>query len=360
MLIIFLIFVISYIIGNIKINGISFGSSAIILISLIFGHYGFEISPDIRNLGLLLFVCSVGLSCGPTFINHFRKNAKSYIFNGLFTIAFAALVTILIIKLFSIDIHIALGLFTGALTSTPGFAIASELSKSNITTAAYGISYPFGVVGVTLFCQIMSKKTNKNTNSSIKDKYINKKIKVFDSSGLLNFSITMFIGILLGMIKIPLLGGYSFSFGNSGGPLIAGIIIGSIGKIGSYDLSVKDEVLGVLKNFGLSLFLLGSGLQAGKDIVSIINEYGIMLFFLGAIITLSSLLFSYFLTSKVFKLSLINSLGSVCGAMTSTPALGSLSSNIEDESVLSSYAATYPISLISVILFSQILYIFFS
>ena len=359
MLIIFVIFAIAYILGNIKINGISFGSSAIILISLIFGHYGYQISPDIKNLGLLLFVCSVGLSCGPTFINHFKKNAKSYILNGLLTIGFAAFVTALIILIFKVDVKIALGLFTGALTSTPGFAIASELSKSSITTAAYGISYPFGVVCVTLFCQLMSKSISGSGVNTNKDKFVNKKVKIFDNSGLLNYSIAMLIGILIGKISIPLPGGFHFSFGNSGGPLIAGIMIGAIKKIGSYDLSVKDDVLGVLKNFGLSLFLLGSGLEAGKDIVSIINEYGIMLFIFGAIITSTSLIFSYLLTNKLFKLPLVNSLGSVCGAMTSTPALGSLSSNVEDDSVLSSYAATYPISLVCVILFSQLLFIIF-
>lgn len=361
MLEIFIILVISYILGNIKIKGISFGSSAIILISMIFGHFGFTMNPDLKNLGLLMFVCSVGLSSGPTFIYHFKKNAKGYILNGFMIVFIAFLVTALTILLFKLDIRLALGLFTGALTSTPGFAVASELSGSSMTTAAYGISYPFGVVCVTLFCQLMSKKIEENRQEA-PDKIIEKvehDLKIFDASGILNFSLTMVLGIIIAKIKIPLPGGFSFSFGSAGGPLIAGLIISGIGKINNYTLNVNNNVLKVLKDLGLSFFLLGSGLEAGKDIVGIVNEYGILLFIFGAFITALPMFTSYFVAIKLLKLPLVNALGSICGGMTSTPALGSLTSNVNDERIVYSYAATYPIALICVILFCQLLNLLF-
>ena len=169
MLEVFAIFAISYILGSIRIKGVCFSASAIIVISMIFGHFGFQISPDLKNLGLLLFVYCVGFQSGPTFMVNFKKNAKVYMFNGFLIVATAAIIVIGLIKLFSLDTRLALGLFTGALTSTPGFAIASELSDSTLTTAAYGISYPFGVICVTLFCQFMSRKITSvhDGNSSI-------------------------------------------------------------------------------------------------------------------------------------------------------------------------------------------------
>ena len=228
-----------------------------------------------------------------------------------------------------------------------------------MTIAAYGISYPFGVICVTLFCQFMSRNVNNKNNNKSKE-VVKDRIKKGDiKNALLNFSLTMILGILIGKIQIPLPGAYSFSFGNSGGPLIAGIIIGSVGSIGNYSLTVDDNVLRILKDFGLSLFLLGSGLQAGKDILSIIQNYGISLMLFGALITAIPMLISYYISVYVIKLPLINSLGSICGGMTSTPALGALSQNVDDDEVLASYAATYPIALICVILFSQLLYILF-
>ena len=65
-----------------------------------------------------------------------------------------------------------------------------------------------------------------------------------------------------------------------------------------------------------------------------------------------------FLFAKyVLKLSLLNNLGSVCGGMTSTPALGTLINVCKTDDVASAYAATYPIALISVVLVAQLLII---
>lgn len=360
MLIVFIIFAISYLIGNIKIKGISLGVSTIMLIALVFGHFGYSISSDVKNLGLLLFTCSLGISAGPTFVMNFKKNATSYIINGLIIVLSAALTTILIIKLAHIKTELALGLFTGALTSTPGFASASEATNSILTTAGYGISYPFGVVGVTLFCQFLSRKEKKTSKYIEKDNlkehrfdYIN-----IDKTGMFNFSLIMLIGILIGMINIPLGSNMSFKFGNAGGPLIAGIIFGSIRHIGRIYLSVDDKTLLVLKNIGLSLFLLGSGLDAGKDFVNIIQTYGLNLFIYGAIITLIPMIISYFVMIKIVKLPLIQTLGSICGGMTSTPALGALSQNNDNEEAVTSYAATYPVALIMVVLLVQFIYLF--
>jgi putative transport protein len=49
------------------------------------------------------------------------------------------------------------GLFTGALTSTPGLATAIDASKSTLASIGYGIAYPFGVLGVIIFVRIINK-----------------------------------------------------------------------------------------------------------------------------------------------------------------------------------------------------------
>ena len=62
---------------------------------------------------------------------------------------------------------------------------------------------------------------------------------------------------------------------------------------------------------------------------------------------------------KQEKLNLLNNLGSICGGMTSTPALGTLISTAGTEKVAGAYASTYPIALISVVIVSQVLIIIF-
>ena len=53
------------------------------------------------------------------------------------------------------------------------------------------------------------------------------------------------------------------------------------------------------------------------------------------------------------KLFLLNNLGSLTGAMTSTPALGTLINVAKTDQVGNAYAATYPIALICVVLSAQ-------
>ena len=67
----------------------------------------------------------------------------------------------------------------------------------------------------------------------------------------------------------------------------------------------------------------------------------------------------FFFAKYVLKLSLLNNLGSLTGAMTSTPALGTLTNVAKTDDVAAAYAATYPIALIAVVLVSQFLVILF-
>ncbi len=358
MLILFVILIISYLLGNIKIKGVSFGPSMIMLVSLIFGHLGYRISDQIKNLGLLLFVCPLGITAGPAFLHDFRRNARIYMINGFLIVFSAALLTFVLIKNTDLNPALALGLFTGSLTSTPGLAAASEVSQSPLTVAGYGISYPFGVIGVTLFCQLLARKDQTAKETYRPEKKSNQQqYYLIDRSGILNFSITIVLGILIGMIRIPLPHGLSFSFGNAGGTLIAGLIMGSIRHIGVFSLSIDEHILGVIKDLGLSFFLLGSGLEAGNEIVPILHQHGVILLFYGAVITLVPMLISCFITLKLSGLSLLEALGSISGGMTSTPALAALSQHDSGNRAISAYIATYPIALISVVILTQIIYL---
>ena len=67
----------------------------------------------------------------------------------------------------------------------------------------------------------------------------------------------------------------------------------------------------------------------------------------------------YILATKVFKIDVLNSLGAICGGMTSTPALGTLMAVTKAEAVAVSYAATYPLALIMVVLCCEFIPILF-
>ena len=71
------------------------------------------------------------------------------------------------------------------------------------------------------------------------------------------------------------------------------------------------------------------------------------------------MIIGYVFARHILKLNLFNSLGSICGGMTSTPALGTLISVTGTDDVASAYAATYPIALLAVVLVSQFMIVIF-
>lgn len=371
LMIVFLVAVIGYLVGSIKIRGVELGTAGVLLVALVFGHFGFEVPDLVRELGLICFVTSVGFIAGPKFFRNFKINARSYILLGAIIITIGALTTIGIIEIAGVPSDVSVGMMAGALTSTPGLAAAIDATGSVHASVGYGIAYPFGVVGVVLFVQLVPKflKTDMAAerarfeaaqNVGDEEFHKTKKEELFyaDSMGFFPFALAIVLGIILAKIVIPLPGGAEFSLGTSGGPLIAGLILGHFGKIGRLSMKVEKHVLECLREFGLALFLIGAGVEAGAGFVEILQEEGLVLFIYGALITLIPMFVGYFFAAKVLKLSLFNSLGSICGGMTSTPALGTLIRVTETDDVASAYAATYPVALVFVVLGCQFIGIF--
>lgn len=371
LMVVFLVALIGYLVGSIKIRGVELGTAGILLVALVFGHFGFEVPDLVRELGLICFVTSVGFIAGPKFFRNFKLNAKSYILLGLIIIAMGALTTCAVIILTGTPTDVTVGMMAGALTSTPGLAAAIDATASNSASVGYGIAYPFGVVGVVLFVQLVPKflktdmaaeraKFEAAANVDVEEFHKTKKEELFyaDSMGFFPFAVAVAAGIVLANIVIPLPGGAEFSLGTSGGPLIAGLVLGHFGHFGKLSVQVEKHVLECLREFGLALFLIGAGVQAGAGFVEILKEQGLVLFLYGALITLIPMLVGYFFAVKVLKLSLFNALGSICGGMTSTPALGTLIRVTETDDVASAYAATYPVALVFVVLACQFIGIF--
>jgi putative transport protein len=155
--VLFLIVAIGFIVGNIKVKGISLDVSAVIFVALVFGHYGVSIPADIQKIGLTLFIFTIGIQAGPGFFESFKKNGRELIVLAFILVGSASLLTILLALIFNVDTDIAIGLLTGALTSTPGLAAAIESTQSPMASIGYGIAYPFGVIGVILFVRMYPK-----------------------------------------------------------------------------------------------------------------------------------------------------------------------------------------------------------
>ena len=520
LILLFMIIVIGKFVGHWSIKGVGLGSSAVLFVAIVFGHYGYEISGVIRNLGLSLFIVSVGLQAGPRFFRMLRTSGVVFSIISVSIIAFAGITTIVTAKIMDLPAALSIGIMTGALTSTPGLAAALEATGDPIASVGYGIAYPFGVLAVVLFVQLLPKvlkvdllkdltqkanpikrskapdimtievieefvhkrplnelkltegtsvvfsriirgdrtiislgntlvlkgdrlvavgiKTdleelcskighqvpttfenrdnvklrkitvesegvvgkslkelelrckygvtitrierggfefNQSPNWSLEqgdvltvvstearldeiERFFSRKKLGVTNIHLFSFSLILLLGIVIGMIplKIPRIG--TISLGIAGGPLFVALIIGHFGKIGPIRARFFQPSNQVIGDIGLAMFLAGAGTTAGAGIVDIIQQEGLRILLAGAIITIVPLLAGYLLGKKLFSLSMVHSLGAVCGGMTSTPGLGALNSLVESEDPAIAYAAAYPFALIFVAIMSQILVLF--
>lgn len=378
---IFAIMVLGYLLGKVSVKGISLGSAAIFLVALVVGHFqgvafenieawaGDKAAVDtyfdmIKNLGLVLFVTAVGLIAGPGFFHNLVKNAKSYVLLGLIIILSGAGMCAIITLATGISSDITVGLLSGALTSTPALSAAQEAAGAgNNVAVGYAIAYPFGVVGVVAFVQIIPKMLKANMEEERKklivaDESISeneKKLIKIDADGIAAFALAIAVGIVIGSIHIPLGGGSSFTLGTTGGPLLAGLLVGHFRHIGPVDLRAEKTTLSLFQELGLILFLIGSGIEGGAGFVATLKEEGVILFVWGAVLTLVPMILGFVFAKYVLKMSMLNNLGSLCGGMTSTPALGTLIKVAGTSDVASAYAATYPIALVVVVLCAQFL-----
>ena len=357
--IIFAILVLGYIVGRITVCGLNLGSAGVLLVALVFGHFGATVPDVVGDIGLVLFVAAVGLIAGPKFFRNFKINAKSYILLGVIIILAGALTCVAGMFLLGVPSDVSAGLLSGALTSTPGLGAAKEaVAIPGNASAGYSIAYIFGVVGVVLFVQVVPKVLKVDMESErakfiaaagVELKTESKKLLELDSFGFCALAITVVLGIFLAKLKLG-----NFSLGTSGGPLIMGLIIGHFGKVGPVSLKVNNTVLKTVRELGLVLFLLGAGVEGGAGFLECLaNNGGIKLFIVGAVITLVPMFVGLFFARKVLKLDILNALGSICGGMTSTPALGCLIRVAGTDDVASAYAATYPFALVCVVLACQ-------
>ena len=101
----------------------------------------------VREIGISLFLASVGLTAGGTFVDSLiAGNGLLYVGIG-FIITFVPQILVGVIsRLFlKMNYHTILGLLIGACTNSPILAYAASLSEKSATAVAYSTVYPLAM-----------------------------------------------------------------------------------------------------------------------------------------------------------------------------------------------------------------------
>jgi putative transport protein len=509
--------------GNLTIRGISFGSAAVLFTALLAGHFGLKIPLGAGTIGIVLFAYCVGIRAGNRFFSALARNGSKLALLCMLILGSGVAVAYGLTTVFGIPGPLSVGIFAGALTSTPGLAAATEGLNPAIADqviAGYGIAYPFGVIGVVVFVQVLPRLLNKHhsqnnsevtadegqsliqkrlvrvTNPQIIGKnisqyaaehfkqsqisrtlqgerliplqaedtfeqdqivflvgmreevpvavdvigeiaecdvvpdtenerrrlivtsknvsglelskletiskfgvvvtrlkrfeatfipnmstqvevndqltcvgrpsglkafaeFIGHKSLAFDKTDLISVFLGITFGIILGIMPFQIPPSEPIILGLAGGPLLAGLILGHFGKLGRVVGYIQRPVRMTLQEIGLVFFLADAGVKGGAGFAEILATHGWFLFVGGAAITLLPMIVALLFSTIFQKNSIYQSLGGIAGGMTSTPALGALTADSENQEAIISYATAYPIALIAMTVVSKFCVVLF-
>ena len=112
----------------------------------------------------------------------------------------------------------------------------------------------------------------------------------------------------------------------AGGLLAVGIFVGSLNATRPTVGKFPDAARWVLMEFGLIIFIVGVGLQAGGGIVETFATAGVELLLAAAVTVTAPVLLGYLFGRKVLNLPPLVLMGALTGAMTSAAALSLVNS----------------------------------
>jgi putative transport protein len=427
--------------GKIKFGKFTFGVSGCLFVGLVIGWWVYRLASTfsktesgykealelIKNgvidksfftLFLILFIAAVGLLAAKDIGVIIKKYGSKFIILGfLITFTGAAATYGMALILPGINSYEIAGVYTGALTSSPGLAAAlesarehssqlvenydslSERKKQELLKAidlfekaktedadflteeqkkqfiksaeagigiGHSVGYPFGVLIVILavnflpaIFKIEVKKEREVFSREMNETRMSSSINRDQDTvrfDLTAFIVTCFLGYTIGRLKFnlgPL--GY-VALGSTGGVLLSSLILGHIGKIGILNFRMDNKTLGVIREISLAFFLAIIGLRYGFYAFTALSGTGIYLVITSLVVGLIAIIVGYLVGRYIFKLNWIMLAGALCGGMTSTPGLGAAIEAVGSDEPAAGYGAIYPFALLGMVIFSIILH----
>lgn len=364
---------------------------------------------------LLIFLCAIGLSVGKNIGRIFRNYGIKFVIIGAVIPLVAMIVGLAGYKLAGggMTAFEDLGMYTGAMTSTPGYgaaldsvsildmadvyerasdaekqkllamidetgaltventaalteeqAAALKTAASSATSLGYTVAFPIGVVVIVLMMTFMPKifridieeEKRRYAEELAADKGKEKPIPDGPLDMML-FGIVAAVGVLVGNITIPLGRFGSFSLGAAGGVLLSALFFSFIGKIGPFNFRMDTKGLIILRDMGLTFFMANAGLNYGYDVVSSLAGSGLNIAIMAIFAEGLAVLVSFFIGRKLFKLNWVILSGAISGGCTSAPGLGAAISSLGGSDEPSAgYGAAQPFAILANVLLATLFF----
>src|SRR5205814_1998535 len=151
-------------------------------------------------------------------------------------------------------------------------------------------------------------------------KFFGDTVKATAEFSYVSLGIGMVLGVLLGLIPIPIPGLGVVTLGIGGGPLIVALILGRLRRTGPLLWTMPLPANIVLRNFGLAMFLATVGVNAGQPFVRTVAESGLTMLFIGVAVLLTTVFIVLVAGHSLLKIPYDDLVGVASGA-TGNPAI---------------------------------------
>lgn len=168
-------------------------------------------------------------------------------------------------------------------------------------------------------------------------------------------AIGMVLGVMVGLMPIPLPGGQTVRLGLAGGPLLAALVLGKLEHTGRINWVIPASANLTLRQIGLLLFLAGVGIRAGYSFSGTMQANGIQLLLAGAIVTFGVSFLTIVAGHKLLKIPFDALMGLVAGVHTQPACLAYANDQTHADAPNIAYASVYPAATIAKIIFAQLL-----
>ena len=172
----------------------------------------------------------------------------------------------------------------------------------------------------------------------------------------LTFALGIAAGLLIGIIPIPLPGGFVFKLGAAGGPLIVALILGKLERTGPLVWNIPYSANLTLRQVGLVFFLAGIGTRSGYAFAQALGQGEVFTVLLaGAVVTCVSAFSILWVGHKLLKIPMGMLIGILAGAHTQPAILGFAQDQAKSDLPNIGYASVLPTALIAKVIFAQLL-----
>ncbi len=363
--------------GKIKVKGVSLGITWVLFVGILISALGVSLNHDmlhiLKEFGLILFVVAVGLQVGPGFFRSFRKGGLAMNLMALVNVALGVVITFIISKVAHQDLADMAGVYTGAITNTPGLSAAQQAvndlgidGAADRLAAGYAVAYPLAVVGMIMTCILLrplcridlksepSVETALEAQSQKQATPTSQRHKV----NLIPIFVIIAVGIIVGSIPIPVGMKAPVKLGLAGGPLVVSIIGSWLGvRKGWFTTDFTDSHgVWMLREVGIALFLAGVGLGAGGQFMATVQEHYMWVVY-GVIITVIPPILIGLFGRLVLKMNYYTLMGFIGGSHTDPPTLAFANTVAPEGCKLPNmgYATVYPLTMFLRIFSAQLL-----